>query len=239
MDYKEITDRYDVATFQKDARKKIREINEKGKTAIIVGGTGLYIKALLYDYKFVKNPVNIDENKYINLSNEQLYQKLKKLDKKAAKAIHPNNRKRVVRALAMAESGIKKSVQEKAQAKVIIYDTKIIGLTMDRKRLKERINKRVDKMIEDGLIEEINKLFNKYPLNSQGFAGIGYKEMIPYYLKQESLENCIEKIKTHTRQFAKRQYTWFNNQMKVDWYNVEEENYLEKIFRDVKDFLNG
>ncbi len=239
LNYKELSERYDVAIFQKDAREKIEEINKKGKIPIIVGGTGLYIKALLYDYEFVKISNNIDEYKYKDYTNEQLHQKLKELDKKTAKTIHPNNRKRVIRALIMAESGIKKSDQEKKQKGIMIYDAKIIGLTMDREKLKERIHLRVDKMIEEGLIEEINTLFNNYSLKSQGFAGIGYKEMIPYHLNQEPLEKCVEKIKTHTRQFAKRQYTWFNNQMKVDWYNIEEEDYLEKIYKNVKEFLNG
>jgi len=239
LDYKELTDRYDVATFQKDAREKINEIKQKGKIPIVVGGTGLYIKALLYDYEFVKISNNIDKHKYKDFTNEQLHQRLKELDEKSAKAIHPNNRKRVIRALVMVESGIKKSDQEEKQEGVMIYDAKIIGLTMDRERLKERIHLRVDKMMEKGLIEEINTLFSKYPLKSQGFTAIGYKEMVPYYLNQEPLEKCIEKIKTHTRQFAKRQYTWFNNQMKVDWYDIEEENYLEKIFEDVKEFLSG
>ncbi|HPW52901.1 MAG TPA: tRNA (adenosine(37)-N6)-dimethylallyltransferase MiaA [Erysipelotrichaceae bacterium] len=239
LDYKDLTERYDVATFQKDAREKIREINERGKTAVVVGGTGLYIKALLYDYEFVENPINIDENKYNDLNNEQLHQRLKELDKESAKAIHPNNRKRIIRALILAESGTKKSTQEDKQAGVMIYDVKIIGLTMDRQRLKKRIHLRVDRMIEEGLVEEINQLFSKYSLDSQGFAGIGYKEMIPYYLNQEPLEKCVEKIKTHTRQFAKRQFTWFNNQMKVDWYNIEEDNYLNKIYKEVEEFLNG
>jgi tRNA dimethylallyltransferase len=238
LDYKEVTDRYDVATFQKDARKKIKEISEKGKTVIIAGGTGLYIKALLYDYEFVKSGINIDEIKYNDFSNEQLHQKLKELDKKSADAIHPNNRKRIIRALAMAESGISKSEQEEKQEGIMIYDAKIIGLTMDRGRLKERINLRVDEMIREGLLEETDRLFSKYPLKSQGFTGIGYKELIPYYLKQESLEKCVEKIKAHTRQFAKRQYTWFNNQMIVDWYNIEEEGCFERIYKEVEEFLN-
>ncbi len=104
LNYKELSERYDVAIFQKDAREKIEEINKKGKIPIIVGGTGLYIKALLYDYEFVKISNNIDEYKYKDYTNEQLHQKLKELDKKTAKTIHPNNRKRVIRALIMAES---------------------------------------------------------------------------------------------------------------------------------------
>jgi tRNA dimethylallyltransferase len=239
LDCKELTERYDVATFQKEAREKIKEISEKGKTVIVTGGTGLYIKALLYDYEFAKTAINVDENKYKDFTNEQLHKKLIEVDRKSAKEIHPNNRKRVIRALVMAESGIKKSDQEEKQAGIMVYDAKIIGLTMNRKKLKERINSRVDAMIAEGLLEETSHLFSKYPLESQGFTGIGYKELIPYYLKKETLEKCIEKIKTHTRQFAKRQYTWFNNQMKVDWYNIEEEGYLGKIYQDVEDFLNG
>ncbi len=239
LDYKQLTERYDVATFQKDAREKIREISEKGKTAIVVGGTGLYIKALLYDYEFTETSIKIDESKYKDFSSAELHAKLKELDKKSAKVIHPNNRKRIIRALIMAESGIKKSEQEEKQSGKMIYDAKIIGLTMDRARLKERINLRVEMMIEKGLLEEVNQLFSRYPLNSQGFTGIGYKELIPYYLKEQDLENCVEKIKTHSRQFAKRQYTWFNNQMPVKWYNIEEEGYLNRIYSDVKEFLYG
>lgn len=237
IDYKEVEDDYNVAEFQKAARAEIAEVLAKGKLPIIVGGTGLYIKALLYDYCFAQESADRTED-FEQYDNETLYQKLMQIDPKSCEIIHPNNRKRVIRALQIAQNGTTKSEQENEQSHQMLYQAKIVGLTMDREKLKLRIDQRVDQMMENGLVEETQSLFSRYRHDAHAFTAIGYKEMLPYYKQQSSLEEACEAIKTHTRQFAKRQYTWFKHQMPVDWYDIEESGYLEKIIADTKRFLN-
>lgn len=224
LDYKDIGDDYSVQQFQHDAREKIAEITARGKLPIVVGGTGLYIKALLYDYTFVDNPAVLNE--YEDEETSELYHRLMEKDPTAASAIHPNNRRRIVRALQIAESGFTKTQQEEDQKHEMIYDALVIGLTMDREILKQRIDARVDKMFEDGLLEEVTELNREYSWDMHGLHGIGYKEFKDYFAGKISLEEVKELIKIHTRQFAKRQYTWWNNQMDVKWYNIYAENVM-------------
>ena len=236
LDYKEVGEDYDVAQFQRDGRLAIEQVEQKGKLPIIVGGTGLYIKALLYDYSFVsqENKTHYDFSAY---SNEQLFHQLEQADYKSSLTIHPNNRKRIIRALEMAKQGVSKSQQEEKQEHKMLYDAKIIALTMDREHLKQRIDQRIDLMLEEGLIREVSDLFAEYPYDSHCFQGIGYKEFIPYVKKEKELNECIEDIKTHTKQFAKRQYTWFRHQMPVDWYDIEDAAYPQNVFDDMEEFL--
>ncbi|MBQ1827252.1 MAG: tRNA (adenosine(37)-N6)-dimethylallyltransferase MiaA [Erysipelotrichaceae bacterium] len=236
LSYKDVGEDYNVAIFQKDGRQAIEDIASRGKVPIVAGGTGLYIKALLYDYDFLPSEDNVSD--YPGYSNEELYEKLRQLDEKAAEKIHPNNRKRVIRALQMAESGNLKSLQEENQKHQPIYDPLIIGLTIERAVLHQRISQRVDMMLEQGLLEEVTDLFEKYPYDAKGLDGIGYKEFIPYFRNEMDLQQVLTDIKTHTRQFAKRQYTWFNHQMNVRWYDVSEEDYRSKVYADVRRFLN-
>lgn len=236
LDYKEVTDDYNVAFFQQDGRKAIEDITSRGKLPIVCGGTGLYIKALLYDYTFLKQEETIN-NDYSQYSNEQLFEMLKQLDFQSSLSIHPNNRKRVIRALDMAKSGSSKSEQEAKQEHKLLYDVKIISLTMDREKLRSRIDQRIEIMLNQGLLDEINYLFSKYPYDLHCFQGIGYKEFIPYYKNIKTLQECIEDVKTHTKQFAKRQYTWFRNQMPVDWYDIENKDYPNNVYKDVEEFL--
>ena len=236
LGYKEVTDDYNVAFFQQDGRKAIEDITSRGKLPIVCGGTGLYIKALLYDYTFLKQEETIS-NDYSQYSNEQLFEMLKQLDFQSSLSIHPNNRKRVIRALDMAKSGSSKSEQEAKQEHKLLYDAKIISLTMDREKLRSRIDQRIEVMLNQGLLDEINYLFSKYPYDLHCFQGIGYKEFIPYYKNIKTLQECIEDVKTHTKQFAKRQYTWFRNQMPVDWYDIENKDYPNNVYKDVEEFL--
>ncbi len=236
LGYKEVTDDYNVAFFQQDGRKAIEDITSRGKLPIVCGGTGLYIKALLYDYTFLKQEETIS-NDYSQYSNEQLFEMLKQLDFQSSLSIHPNNRKRVIRALDMAKSGSSKSEQEAKQEHKLLYDAKIISLTMDREKLRSRIDQRIEIMLNQGLLDEINYLFSKYPYDLHCFQGIGYKEFIPYYKNIKTLQECIEDVKTHTKQFAKRQYTWFRNQMPVDWYDIENKDYPNNVYKDVEEFL--
>lgn len=196
---------YSVYEYQKDARKKIEEIRNKGKTPILVGGTGLYIKAALYDYKFGTTQNEVDSN----LSNEELYELVKAKDPHYD--VHVNNRNRLISALYF----------DKEQDAKLLYPTIFIGLTLSREKLYERINNRVDEMMNRGLEEEVKSLDQKYPDSRALRAAIGYKEINDY--------EGIDKLKQNSRKYAKRQYTWFNNQLPVKWFNVTNKDYLEEI----------
>ena len=223
IDIKEADDNYSVKEFQELSRKYIDKISNEGKLPIIVGGTGLYIKASLYDYVFFDEQEEDDQ--YEDLSNEEIYELLKQKDPAALEKIHINNRKRLVRALNIYEKHHKGISQIKSeQEHKPIYDALIIGLTMDRETLFERINMRVDRMINDGLLEEIKGLLAKgISFDDQSMQGIGYKEFRNYFEGTKSLEDCIEDIKINSRHFAKRQYTFFKNQLDVKWFTDQEE----------------
>ena len=223
IDIKEADDNYSVKEFQELSRKYIDKISNEGKLPIIVGGTGLYIKASLYDYVFFDEEE--EDNQYEDLSNEEIYELLKQKDPDALEKIHINNRKRLVRALNIYEKHHKGISQIKSeQEHKPIYDVLIIGLTMDRETLFERINMRVDRMINDGLLEEIKGLLAEgISFDDQSMQGIGYKEFRNYFEGTKSLEECIEDIKINSRHFAKRQYTFFKNQLDVKWFTDQEE----------------
>ena len=228
IDIKEPTENYSVKEFQEKGRELIDKITKENKLPIVVGGTGLYIKALLYDYKFFDEETEDDQ--FDDLTNEEIYSLLEKEDPKALENIHVNNRKRLVRALnVVRKHGVGISSIKEAQEHKPIYDIKLIGLTKDREELKENINLRVDQMIKDGLLEEIKALLAKgITFDNQCMQAIGYKEFKEYFDKTKSLEETIEEIKSNTRHFAKRQYTWFNNQMDIEWY-INKEEALESI----------
>ena len=228
IDIKNIDEDYSVYDYQNDAREKIDEINSKNKRVIIVGGTGLYIKAALYNYKFTKGTTY---NTYDNLSNEQLYSKIKSLDNNIE--IHKNNRKRLVRVLNKLENNEEISNDKDN----LLYPVKIIGLTTDRSTLYERINQRVDNMIKNGLLDEIDSLKDSYKTSRILNSAIGYKEFYDYLENNKSLEDVIEEIKKNSRHYAKRQYTFFNNQMKVAWFDVDFNNF-ERTIDKVIDYLN-
>jgi len=234
FDIKDPQEDYTVFDYQKDARNLIEEILKKGKTPILVGGTGLYIKACLYDYKFEKEQ---ELNEYENLTNEQIYNKLISIDKNID--IHINNRKRLVRALNYYES-TGKLFSEKEKTDKILYDTIFIGLTTDRDILYDRINKRVDVMVEEGLLEEAKNIYNSNIRTKAIMTPIGYKELFPYFENKKSLEECLDLIKQNSRKYAKRQYTWFNNQMSIKWFNVDFNNFnntINEVYNYIKNNL--
>lgn len=242
IDEKNPDEPYSVAAFQQTVRAKMEEIKSRGKLPIIVGGTGLYIKSVLYDYEFAgeSESKEIDEAKYGHLSNEELHAKLATVDEAGAKDIHPNNRKRVIRALEIYEtSGVKKSEMIEKQEHKMIYDACLIGLTDDRTVLYDRINKRVDVMYETGLVEEVKALFDQgIPAESQSIRAIGYKELYDYFKGLISLEESKELIKRNSRRYAKRQYTWFNNQMDVTWFKVDVQHF-DKTVQEVLTYVQN
>ena len=220
IDTKDFNEDYNVAEFQKEARRLIEDIASRDKLAIIVGGTGLYIKATLYDYVF--NEEDIEDDDFKELSNEEIYAKLKELDPECLEKIHVNNRKRLVRALNVClKTNEKMSDNIKAQSHKMLYDAKIIGLTTNREEVYARIDKRVRMMIDDGLENEIRTLLNKgVKFSDKPMTSIGYKQFEEYINGNQDLERTIELIQRDTRRFAKRQYTWFNHQTPIEWYDI-------------------
>lgn len=224
LDFKNLNEEYSVYDYQIDCRKKIEEIRRKNKNVIIVGGTGLYIKAALFDYKFIKEKENT--NNYDKYTNDELYDMLLKKDPKTL--VHKNNRQRVIRALTKEQN------IENNNCNKLLYDVIFIGLTIDREKLYKIINNRVDKMINEGLIDEVKELYSKYPNSKALNTAIGYKELIMYFNNEISIEEAIEIIKKNSRRYAKRQYTWFNNQIDVNWVNVDYNNFEKTVINVVK-----
>lgn len=230
IDIKNMDENYTVYDYQKDARRKISEILNKNKTPILVGGTGLYIKAALYDYKFEEEKIITN---YDNLETEELYDMLIKID--PCNTIHPNNRKRIIRALNYCFSN-NKPFSSKEKTDKLLYDTLFIGLSTDRSILYDKINKRVDKMVKNGLIEEAKKIYDSGIRSKAIMTPIGYKELFPYFDNKMSLDDCLDKIKQKSRNYAKRQYTWFNHQMKIKWFDVNYDDF-DKTIEEVYNYI--
>ena len=230
-----------IYEFQTLVRNKISEIASRKKLPIIVGGTGLYLKACLYDYEFKESSSN-DEiiKKYENYSNEELHLELVKLDKETSEKVHPNNRRRVLRAIQIAlENEENKSSLEAKQEHKPIYDAVIIGLTLDRKVLHHRQDLRVEQMMEEGLLNEVETLVNNEAfLSNTASQAIGYKEFIPYFKNEISLEEAINQVKIHTHQYAKRQYTFFRHQLNVNWVEVDLENF-NNVVETANNIIDG
>ena len=216
--------------FKKRAEKYIKDITRRGKVPIIAGGTGLYIQSLLYNYAFEDESISEDKMKQVklklkeleHLNNNKLHEYLASFDKESAKDIHPNNRKRVLRAIEYYLKTKKLlSSRKKVQQFTENYDTLLIGIEMSRETLYLRINKRVDIMLGHGLFNEVKHLVEQGFEASQSMQAIGYKELVPVIKGNISMENAVEKLKQHSRQYAKRQLTWFKNKMNVHWLNKE------------------
>ena len=220
IDIRDVNEDYTVFDYQKDVREKIKDITKRGKRIIIVGGTGLYIKAALYDYNFKEGTTY---NEYNDLSNEEILSKIKEYN--VLKLPELNNRKRLVRLLNKLENN-----EEITYGKdKLLYNINVIGLTVDRDILYDRINKRVDIMVKNGLLDEINSLKDYYNDSRILNSGIGYKEFYDYLFNNKSLDDCLEEIKLNSRRFAKRQYTFFRNQFDTNWFNVNLNNFDETV----------
>lgn len=228
IDIVDVCNNYTIYDYQKDARVAIEQIKEKGKNIIVVGGTGLYIKSLLYDYKFHEEEIN----RYDDLTNDQIISKIKEYGKFD---IDYSNRRRIVRLLSKLKNNI--PLSEKAD---IIYPSIIIGLTTDRDTLYKVINKRVDNMLKNGLLDEINNLKDRYKDSRVLNSAIGYKEFNDYF-NDNNIENTVEKIKHNSRKYAKRQFTYFKNQFKTKWFDVSYDNFnktIDEIYEYIKKEMN-
>ena len=209
---------YSIAEYQKTLRSTLDEIISRGKDVILVGGSGLYIRSALYDYEFEEDK-SVDMSKYKNMDNRTLHDELTKIDPAEADKIHMNNRKRMLRAIEIyLSTGKMKSEIISGQDHKPIYETRFFVRDLDREVLYERINKRVDQMMKEGLFEEVKDLVKKYSPNCHSFQAIGYKEFLPVISGDETLENAVELVKQHTRNYAKRQLTFIRHQFPVEYY---------------------
>ena len=225
LDFVPVETNYTVFDYQKDARKIIE--NHLNSNIIFVGGTGLYLKSALYDYRFSEESPE-DKKDYTNYTNEELLKLC--LEKDPNCNIHVNNRKRLERFLA-------KESKEEVPCKPL-YQFISIGLTTDRAILYDKINKRVDKMIADDLVEEAKYYYDKKIFSKALMTGIGYKELYQYFANQITLDEAIELIKKNSRHYAKRQYTWFNHQMDIKWFNTNYDDF-NKTIKEVEDYIDA
>ena len=226
IDIKNYDQDYSVYDYQIDARNKIKELEEKGKNIIMVGGTGLYVKAALYDYKFQKD----EEVPEINLDTKELLYQIHKMDPNSK--VDPNNHRRLIREYINLKSG----VDNKSGNNLLYDNVYFIGLETDRDLLYDRINKRVDIMLENGLLEEA-KYFYKKKHTKAVMTPIGYKELFPYIRGEITLEEALDLIKKNSRHYAKRQFTFFKNQMDIKWFNVDFDNF-ENTIKEVENYIN-
>lgn len=219
FDMVDVNDFYTVFDYQSDCRRKIKEIISRGKKVILVGGTGLYMKAALYDYRFTEGT---SYQEYENLSNEEIYERIKKYQDCD---IHIHNRKRLVRLLNKLENGEELTNYKDKK----LYDFTVIGLTTDRKKLYERIDERADIMMKDGLLEEVEGLKEEFETSKALKTAIGYKEFYDYFYGDKTLEEVADDIKKNSRHYAKRQYTFFNHQFDTNWYDVDFDDFSNTV----------
>ncbi|MEA3319576.1 MAG: tRNA (adenosine(37)-N6)-dimethylallyltransferase MiaA [Bacillota bacterium] len=235
IDIKEPEEAYSVAEFQQDVRNKIDEITSRGHIPIIVGGTGLYIQSVLYDYQFSESGKDEEtrlrlEKRSQEIGVEKLHQELAEIDPKSAANIHPNNVRRVIRALEIFyTTGKTMSEYQDTQQPEPLYDIALIGLTMDREVLYERINLRVDLMMEEGLLREVQTLYDNGVRDCQSIQAIGYKELYAYLDGKVTLEQAVDDLKQNSRRYAKRQLTWFRNKMDVTWFDMTDVDFEQKL----------
>ncbi|MBQ9790874.1 MAG: tRNA (adenosine(37)-N6)-dimethylallyltransferase MiaA [Clostridia bacterium] len=239
IDIKDPSEEYSAGDFAEHAKMKIEEINDKGKIPIVVGGTGLYISALLFPFD---SDCTRDDEFRLKLEkiaekdgSAKLHEMLEEIDPESAKAIHPNQTVRIVRALEIFKLTGKKKSELERKTNQSVFDYLLIVLSRDRKEVYEGIEKRVEQMIKSGLVEEVKGLLSSgVSPNAPAMKGIGYKEILPHVLDGEPLETCVDLLKQHTRNYAKRQLTYFK---KMDKAVFVEYNDVEKIQKKVKDFL--
>ena len=241
LDFVSPDERYSVADYKKQAKQAIREIIEKGKVPIVVGGTGLYVDSLIYEIEY--QDIEFDEKYRKQLEErskkeglEVLYNEAKKIDHEAITKISPNDKKRILRILEIYNAtGKNKTEQEKESRKnEVEFDYKVYAISWDREKLYDRINQRVDIMIDQGLIEEVQKIYSKYNKFPTAMQGLGYKEVLEYLEGKCNKQEMIDKIKQETRRYAKRQLTWFRKNKQTIWLDGQE-----KIQNNIEIILEG
>ena len=236
LDFVSPKERYSVADYKKEATKAIEEILKKGKTPIVVGGTGLYIDALIYNIDYPEIEFDETYRKQLERRVEQeglpsLYEEATQIDEQAMKRISPNDQKRILRVLEVYhQTGKTKTEQEvMSRQKEVPYDYQVYALTMPREQLYDRINKRVDIMLEQGLVEEVKKILETYPEFPTAMQALGYKEIKEYLEGNVEKEEAIETIKQETRRYAKRQLTWFRKNKQTKWLDANQNKQNIKI----------
>lgn len=242
LDFVSPEERYSVADYKREAKKAIKEIINKGKTPIVVGGTGLYIDSLIYEIEYPN--IKFDEDYRQQLEKrvkeeglEKLYEEAEKIDPSAIQKISQNDEKRILRILEIYHATGKTKTQQEIESrkKPAEYDYRVYGLKWDREILYERINKRVDKMIEKGLIEEVKEILKKHKEFPTAMQGLGYKEVVEYLNGNDTKEEMIEKIKMETRRYSKRQMTWFRKNKQTIWLDgqAEVESNIDVILKNL------
>jgi tRNA dimethylallyltransferase len=248
IDIKNPEEAFSAAEFQVLGREKITDISSRGKLPMIVGGTGLYIQSVLFDYHFSEAPADASYRKTLEMlaekeGNTYLHEKLMEIDPESGRRIHPNNIRRVIRAIEIFHcTGKTMSELQQSEPLESIYDVAIIGLTLEREKLYERINQRVDIMIEHGLMNEVEMLFQQGLRDCQSIQAIGYKELYDYFYGKVTLEQAIENLKQNSRRYAKRQLTWFRNKMDVKWFDMTEavdDKSLDKKIEEISTYIEG
>ena len=248
IDVKDATENYSAFEFKQEAEEKITEISTRHHLPIIAGGTGMYIQSLLFDFQLGSKEEEKEAKKIrdkweayaVEHGKEELWGYLNQIDPKASEKIHMNNEKRVIRAIEVFEktgtSILEQQGLDLTDLSQCQYDVKLIGLETDRALLYERINQRVDLMLEEGLLEEAEYVFSLG--ETQASQGIGYKEFFAYFREEMSLEVATDIVKQHSRQYAKRQLTWFKNRMSVEWYDlVQMPEQVDELIESVKEWL--
>ena len=248
IDIKNPDEFFSAAEFQELGREKISDITNRGRLPMIVGGTGLYIQSILFDYHFSEAPSDASFRKNLEMQAEKdgnivLHAQLMRMDPESGRRIHPNNIRRVIRAIEIFHcTGKTMSELQQSQPIESIYDVAIIGLTLEREKLYERINKRVEIMIENGLIKEVETLFQQGYKDCQSIQAIGYKELYEYFYGNVTLGEAVENLKQNSRRYAKRQLTWFRNKMDVKWFDMTEANnpiLLGKKIDEISSYIEG
>ena len=248
VDFLDPDEPYNVEIFTRLAKEKIDDISSRNNLPFIVGGTGLYIESLVNGITFTEQ--NSDktvrkqlENQLSELGKEHMYNKLVEIDPEYARTVHPNNAVRVLRALEIYYATGTTMTQQIASSKPSEkpYDALLIAITFkDREKLYENINRRVDVMVEDGVLEEAEYVYKNKDRFVNSAAAIGYKEFFPYFEGEKTLEECIEDLKTGSRHYAKRQLTWFNRMKDINWIYVDDEaDYKQRALQLAENFLNG
>lgn len=225
FDILEPTEEFSVAEYQKQVRTLVDTLNDDDIIPIIVGGSGLYLDSVIYDYQFLEATERKNDSMYDEYSNEELHEMLEKLNPAAAQKIHMNNRKRVIRAIELSKTtGTINSFNNK-----LVYDALVFFLEDERESLYEIINKRVDEMVANGLLEEVKFLNDHFALSKTAKGAIGLKELLPYLNNEINLDEAIDNIKKNTRHFAKRQFTWYRNKDNVIHIKINRHNFDETV----------